>query len=137
MFQVITGADPAAGMRPAFDRNSTMFVLAQRGKSPATGGPPQLAQSSRTTSDDGQPDDARRQGRLLEQHPLDDDVAAIRFGQAQRAEIGRDDVAERRLIAGEVATLAFPLTRSPSFSRGYTVQLEVERELDPEIKELS
>jgi hypothetical protein len=44
---------------------------------------------------------------------------------------------ERRLIAGEVATVVFPLTRSPSFSRGSSVQLEVERELYLEIKELS
>jgi hypothetical protein len=41
------------------------------------------------------------------------------------------------LIAGEVATVAFPLTRSPSFSRSFTVQVEVERELYLEIKELS
>jgi hypothetical protein len=75
--------------------------------------------------------------RTLVGHPLDDDVAAIRFGQAQRAEVGRDDVAERRLIAGEVATVAFPLTRSPSFSRGFAVQVEVARELYLEIKDLS
>jgi hypothetical protein len=75
--------------------------------------------------------------RTLVGHPLDDDVAAIRFGPAQRAEVGRDEGAERRLIAGEVATVAFPLTRSPSFSRGFTVQVEVERELYLEISELS
>jgi hypothetical protein len=66
--------------------------------------------------------------RTLVGHPLDDDVAAIRFTQAQRTEVSRDDVAERRLVAGEVATLAFPLSRSPSFSRGFTVQVEVEHE---------
>ena len=75
--------------------------------------------------------------RTLVGHPLDDDVAAIRFGQAQRADAGRDDAAERRLTAGEVTTVAFPLTRSPSFSRGFTVQLEVERELYLDLKELS
>jgi hypothetical protein len=75
--------------------------------------------------------------RTLVGHPLDDDVAAIRFGQAQRAEVGRDDGADRRLIAGEVATVALPLTRSPSLSRGFTVQVEVERELYLDIKELS
>jgi hypothetical protein len=75
--------------------------------------------------------------RTLVGHPLDDDVAAIRFDQAQRARTGRDDVAERRLVAGEVATVSFPLTRSPSFSRGFTVQVEVERELYFEIKELT
>lgn len=75
--------------------------------------------------------------RTLVGHPLDDDVAAIRFDQAQRAEVGRQDVAERRLSAGEVATIAFPLTRSPSSSRGFTVKVEVERELYLEIQELS
>ena len=72
--------------------------------------------------------------RTLAGHPLDDDVAAIRFDQAQRAEVGREDMAERRLTAGEVASVAFPLTRSPSFSRGFTVQVEVERELYLEIQ---
>jgi hypothetical protein len=75
--------------------------------------------------------------RTLAGHPLDDDVAAIRFDQAQRAEVGREDVAERRLTAGEVVGVAFPLTRSPGFSHGFTVQVEVERELYLEIQELS
>lgn len=70
-------------------------------------------------------------------HPLGDDVAAIRFGQAQRAETGRDDTAHRRLAVGEVATITFPQTRSSSFSRGFTVQVEVERELYLEINETS
>jgi hypothetical protein len=70
-------------------------------------------------------------------HPLGDDVAAIRFDQAQPASVGRDDGAERRLAAGEVTTAAFPLTRSPSFSRGFTVGIEVERELYLEINELT
>jgi hypothetical protein len=73
--------------------------------------------------------------RTLVGHPLDDDVAAIRFTQAQRTEVSRDDVAERRLVAGEVATLAFPLSRSPSFSRGFTVQVEVEVEVYLEIED--
>jgi hypothetical protein len=73
--------------------------------------------------------------RTLVGHPLDDDVAAIRFTQAQRTEVSRDDVAERRLVAGEVATLAFPLSRSPSFSRGFTVQVEVEHEVYLEIED--
>ena len=75
--------------------------------------------------------------RTLAGHPLDDDVAAVRFDQAQRAEVGREDVAERRLTAGEVAGVAFPLTRSPGFSHGFTVQGEAERELYLEIQELS
>ena len=70
-------------------------------------------------------------------HPLDDDVAAIRFDQAQRAALGRDDLAERRVVAGEVATASFPLARSPSFSRGFTVRVEAERELYLEIGELT
>jgi hypothetical protein len=72
--------------------------------------------------------------RTLAGHPLDDDVAAIRFDQAQRAEVGREDVAERRLMAGEVAGVAFPLTRSPGLARGFTVRVEVERELYLEIR---
>ncbi len=70
-------------------------------------------------------------------HPLDDDVAAIQFDQAQHAWLGRDDRAEHRLVAGGVATASFPLTRSPSFSRGFTVGVEVERELYLEINELA
>lgn len=70
-------------------------------------------------------------------HPLDDDVAAIQFGQAQRASLGRDDRVERRVVAGEVATASFPLARSPSFSRGFTVRVEAERELYLEIGELT
>ncbi len=70
-------------------------------------------------------------------HPLDDDVAAIQFDQAQRARLGRDDAAEHRLVAGGVVTASFPLTRSPSFSRGFTVGVEVERELYLEINELT
>jgi hypothetical protein len=70
-------------------------------------------------------------------HPLDDDVAAIRFDQAQRAWIGRDDLAERRVVAGEVATVSFPLARSPSFFRGFTVRVEAEQELYLEIGELT
>jgi hypothetical protein len=72
--------------------------------------------------------------RTLAGHPLDDDVAAIRFDQAQRAEVGREDVAERRLTAGEVACVAFPLTRSPGLARGFTVRVEVERELYLEVR---
>jgi hypothetical protein len=70
-------------------------------------------------------------------HLLADDVAAIQFDQAQRASLGRDDLVERRVVAGEVATASFPLTRSPSFSRGFTVRVEAERELYLEIKELT
>lgn len=73
--------------------------------------------------------------RTLVGHPLGDDMAAIQFDPAQRAETGRDDTAAGRLMAGQVATIAFPLTRSPSFSRGFTVQVEVERELYLEISE--
>ncbi|MFC7534609.1 hypothetical protein [Actinoplanes sp. GCM10030250] len=70
-------------------------------------------------------------------HPLDDDVTDIRFDQPQPATFGRDDVAGRQLVAGEVATASFNLTRSPSFSRGFTVGVEVERELHLETKELT
>jgi hypothetical protein len=75
--------------------------------------------------------------RTLVGHLLDDDVARIQFDQAQPASLGRDDMAEHRLVAGEVATASFPATRSPSFSRGFTVGVEVERELYLEIKELA
>ncbi|BCJ45063.1 hypothetical protein GCM10010168_68630 [Actinoplanes ianthinogenes] len=70
-------------------------------------------------------------------HPLDDDVAELRFDQAQPVTFGRDDGIDRRLHAGEVATGSFALTRSPSFSRGFTVGVEVERELYLEIDELA
>jgi hypothetical protein len=70
-------------------------------------------------------------------HLLADDVAAIQFDQAQRASLGRDDLVERRVVAGEVATASFPLTRSPSFSRGFTVRVEAERELYLEIGKLT
>jgi hypothetical protein len=70
-------------------------------------------------------------------HPLDDDVSAIRFERAQPASFGRDDGVGHRLGAGEVATAAFPTTRSPGFSRGFTVGVEVERQLYLEIDELT
>ena len=70
-------------------------------------------------------------------HPLDDDVAAIQFDQAQPVRIGQDDAAEHRLAAGAVVTANFPLTRSPSSSRGFNVSVEVERELYLEINELA
>jgi hypothetical protein len=70
-------------------------------------------------------------------HPLDDDVAALRFEVAQPISFGRDDGVEHRLRAGEVAAAAFSLTRSPSASRGFTVGVEVERELYLEIDELA
>ncbi len=68
-------------------------------------------------------------------HPLDDDVAEIQFDQAQVVRLGADDVAGQRLIAGAVVTASFPLTRSPSFSRGFNVGLEVQRELYLHISE--
>jgi hypothetical protein len=74
--------------------------------------------------------------RTLVGHPLGDDVAALRFDQAQSVVFGRDDDAGHRLIAGEVVTASFPQTRSPGFARGFTVGLEVERELHLEIDEL-
>jgi hypothetical protein len=67
--------------------------------------------------------------RTLVGHPLDDDVAALRFDEAQRVVFGRDDAAGHRLSAGEVVTASFTLTRSPGFARGFTVGVEVEREL--------
>jgi hypothetical protein len=70
-------------------------------------------------------------------HPLDDDVAELRYEQAQLVAFGRDDGIERRLAAGEVATALFRLTRSPSFSRGFSVGVEVVRELYLEIAELA
>lgn len=70
-------------------------------------------------------------------HPLDDDVALIRFDRAQQAGLGRDDTAAQRLTAGQVAIAAFDQTWSPSRSRGFTVQLEVERELYLDIREPS
>jgi hypothetical protein len=70
-------------------------------------------------------------------HPLDDDVAALRFDEAQQVTFGRDDGIDQRLTAGEVATASFALTRSPSSSRGFTVGIEVERELYLEIDELA
>ena len=67
--------------------------------------------------------------RTLAGHPLGDDVAAIRLDPAQPAETGCADIAEARLTAGQVAAVTFPLTPSPSFFPGFTVQVEVEREL--------
>jgi hypothetical protein len=69
--------------------------------------------------------------------PLNDDVAAIQFDQAQPAGLGHGDVAGHRLVAGAVATASFPLTSSPGLSRGFTVGVEVERELYLEINELT
>ena len=43
-------------------------------------------------------------------------------------------MAERRLTAGEVACVAFPLTRSPGLAHGFTVRVEVERELYLEVR---
>jgi hypothetical protein len=70
-------------------------------------------------------------------HPLTDDVAELRFEQAQPVEFGRDDGIDRRLTAGEVATALFRSTRSPSSSRGFSVGVEVVRELYLEIDELA
>lgn len=70
-------------------------------------------------------------------HPLDDDVAAIHIDLAQPVTFGRDDVVERRLIAGQVTTASFATTRSPSFSRGFAVGIEVERQHYLEVKELT
>ncbi|WP_367325634.1 hypothetical protein [Streptomyces sp. HUAS ZL42] len=70
-------------------------------------------------------------------HPLDDDVSEIRFEQAQPVSFGRDDGVEHRLSVGEVATASFPATRSPSLSRGFTVGVEVERQLYLEVDELA
>jgi hypothetical protein len=75
--------------------------------------------------------------RTLVGHPLDDDVSAIRFEQAQAASFGRDDDVEQRLRAGEVVTASFPNTRSPGSSRGFTVGIEVERQLYLEVNELA
>jgi hypothetical protein len=75
--------------------------------------------------------------RTLVGHPLDDDVSALRFAQAQPVSLARDDGVERRLGAGEVATASFVGTWSPGFSRGFTVGIEVERELYLEINELA
>jgi hypothetical protein len=55
----------------------------------------------------------------------------------QPVRVGLDDVAEHRLAAGAIVTANFPLTRSPSFSRGFNVSAEVERELYLEINELA
>ena len=75
--------------------------------------------------------------RTLVGHPLDDDVAALRFDDAQPVVFGRDDGIDHRLGAGEVATASFPVTRSPGFARGFSVGIEVERELYLEINELN
>jgi hypothetical protein len=74
--------------------------------------------------------------RTLVGHPLDDDVSALRFDAAQSVMFGRDDDAGHRLMAGEVVTASFPRTHSPGFARGFTVGLEVERELHLEINDL-
>lgn len=70
-------------------------------------------------------------------HPLDDDVADIGFDDVQPVTFGRDDVVGLRLVAGEVTTASFASTHSPSFSRGFTVGVEVERQLYLEIEELA
>jgi hypothetical protein len=75
--------------------------------------------------------------RTLVGHPLDDDVSAIRFDAAQPVSFGRDEGVEHRLIPGDVVTASFPTTRSPGASRGFTVDVEVERELYLEIRELA
>jgi hypothetical protein len=75
--------------------------------------------------------------RTLVGHPLGDDVAALRFDEAQSAEFGRADDLGHRLVAGEVVTASFPLTRSPGHSRGFTVGVEIQRELHLGIDEPS
>jgi hypothetical protein len=68
---------------------------------------------------------------------LDDDVSAFRFDEAQQVDVGRDDLAGHRLTAGEVVTGSFKLTSSLTGARGFTVDVEVERELYLEINELA
>ena len=67
--------------------------------------------------------------RSLVGHPLDDDVEAIRFDEAQPVTFGRDEAVEHRLVAGEVTTGAFALAVSPGHARGFTVGIEVQRQL--------
>lgn len=62
-------------------------------------------------------------------HPLADDVAELCFDEAQPVEFAREDGFGRRLGVGEVATAVFPVTRSPSAARGFSVGVEVERGL--------
>lgn len=73
--------------------------------------------------------------RTMVGRPLDDDVAALRFREAQTVDFDRADDPAHRLSAGEVVTASFRLTRSPSSSRGFSVGIEVERELHLAIDE--
>lgn len=68
---------------------------------------------------------------------LDDDVAGFQFDKAQQVGFGRNDQVEHRLAAGEVVTGSFTLTPSLTGARGFTVEMEVERELYLEINELA
>jgi hypothetical protein len=69
--------------------------------------------------------------------PLPDDVATLGFDLAQPVRFGRNDLAESRLALGEVATGRFEQTSSTSGAHGFTVKVEVERELYLEIDELA
>jgi hypothetical protein len=70
-------------------------------------------------------------------HPLTDDVAELRLDPAQPATLGRAEGIEQRLGPGEVATAGFDLTRSPSFARGFSAGVEIQRELYLEIAEIA
>jgi hypothetical protein len=68
---------------------------------------------------------------------LPDDVATLRFDTAQPVRLGREDLAERRLSAGETVSGTFEGTSSIGGAHGFGLQLEVERELYLEVGELA
>lgn len=60
---------------------------------------------------------------------LDEDVRAFRFPEVQQVGVGRDDLPQHRLVAGEIVTAWFDLTPSLTGVRGFTVRVEIQREL--------
>ncbi|WP_460519688.1 hypothetical protein [Flindersiella endophytica] len=68
---------------------------------------------------------------------LADDLTGLHFDTAQPVTFTRHDIVKQRLRPGEVVTGSFRFTSAPGGARGFTVGLEVERELYLEINELA
>jgi hypothetical protein len=69
--------------------------------------------------------------------PLEDDVTAVRFGNAPVVDFDREDAPEARLTPGETARGTFRSTPSPSGMHGFSAQLEIEQEVYLEVAELA